>query len=353
MRDLQGLNYAEFEPALAELGIPAVRALSVWQWLWQKGVTDFDQMTGISAKTSAILAEHFCISLPAIQTQQVSRDGTRKLLLKYADGATVETVLIPGEARHGIVRLTQCLSCQVGCAMGCAFCATGQMGFTRNLSTAEILGQVLVARKVLHDHDPARPLIRNVVFMGMGEPLLNIDNVLRALEIIHDPRGANFSPRRMGVSTCGLPNGLKRLGDSGLAFINISLHAPTQQLRAQLMPKAAKWPLEDLITALKAYPLKAKERLTLEYLLLGGVNDTAEHARALGLLVKEIGGKLNLISFNPVPQLPYKAPAPANIRLFITELKQMGITAIMRKSKGADIAAACGQLKTETQARNA
>ena len=401
MTDILDLTYGELERFLTEeMHERPFRAKQLWQWLWQKGVTDFESMTDVSKNTRAELAKRAYIRWPEIAQTQVSTDGTTKFLLRLADGALVETVLIPG-ARG---RLTQCLSCQVGCAMGCTFCSTGAMGFERNMTMAEILGQVLVARRYLDElarrglpmpgaenladspedlfgaqemdqedgdwddggetspesggsaaqNAPApgrggRDALRNLVFMGMGEPLLNLPNVMRALETLNSGTGLNFSPRRITVSTCGLREGLKELGDSGLAYLAVSLHAPTQELREKIMPKAARWPLDKFMEALSAYPLKTRERLTFEYLLLGGVNDGVEHAKALARLMSRVRGKLNLIIYNPADGMPYMKPTPERILAFEQYLWSKNITAIIRKSKGQDIKAACGQLKAQAK----
>ena len=330
-----------------ELGEPGFRAAQVWQWIWQKSETSFAAMTDVSRATREKLSGRARISLPEIAAEQTAADGTRKLLLRLEDGETVETVLIPGEERGRQIRLTQCLSCQVGCAMGCAFCATGAMGFVRNMTAGEIAGQVLAAKKAIGDTRRDRPMIRNVVFMGMGEPLLNLKAVLRALTVLNQKQGLNFSPRRVTVSTCGLPRGLRELGESGLAFLAVSLHAPDQELRARLMPGAARWPLDDLVAALAGYPLKTRERITLEYLLLGGVNDSPSQAGELARIVGRIRAKLNLIAYNPpgVGPAPYRAPTEEALAAFQKILWGKRITAILRKSKGVDIRAACGQLR--------
>ena len=353
MTDLLNLTWPELEAFMAELGEPRFRALQVWQWIWQRNVTDFEAMTNVSKATRARLAEIAECRLPEVVTVQTASDGTEKLLLRLADGSMVETVIIPSEAQDGSIRIAQCLSSQVGCAMGCTFCSTGGMGFVRNMTAGEILSQVLLARRRLGDNRPDRPIIRNLVFMGMGEPLLNLHEVTRALTMLHHEKGLDFSPRRITVSTCGIEKGLRELGDSGLAFLAISLHAPNQALRSRIMPKAARWPLDDLMAALASYPLKTRERITFEYLLLGGVNDSPEHARELARLIHKTLGperaKLNLIAYNPsqVPGMdkaPYDAPAPETILAFEKILWDKNITAILRKSKGQDIKAACGQL---------
>ncbi|MDR1778112.1 MAG: 23S rRNA (adenine(2503)-C(2))-methyltransferase RlmN [Desulfovibrio sp.] len=329
----------------AELGEPDFRAVQVWQWLWQKLARDFDSMSNVSKACRARLAERARIVWPDVALVRESGDGTTKFLLRLDDGALVESVLIPSDSRSGARRWTLCLSCQVGCAMSCSFCATGQTGFERNMSLGEILGQVLTARAYLGDSRPDRPMLRNLVFMGMGEPLLNLSEVLRALRCLNDDRGLNFSPRRITVSTCGLEKGLEELGTSGLCYLAVSLHAPNQALRAELMPRAARWPLPDLVRALKAYPLKTRERITLEYLLIAGVNDGLEQAGELARLVNEVRGKLNLIVYNPVENLPYASPDPERVLAFERFLWKRHITAVVRKSKGLDISAACGQLR--------
>lgn len=331
-----------------ELGEPKFRAVQVWQWIWQKMARDFEAMSDVSKACRARLAEKARIVWPRVAALEESRDGTSKFLLRLEDGALVETVLIPSDSREGVRRWTQCLSSQVGCAMGCTFCSTGQMGFERNMDMGEILGQILVAREYLGDNRPDWPVLRNLVFMGMGEPLLNLRELMRALESLNNDRGLNFSPRRITVSTCGIEKGLAELGASGLAYLAVSLHAPNQDLRARIMPRAARWPLDQLLAALKSYPLKTRERITFEYLLLGGVNDGPEQARELARLVHEVGkgkGKLNLIVYNPVEDAPYAAPDEARVLAFEQYLWKRQITAIVRKSKGQDIKAACGQLK--------
>lgn len=353
MKNLLDLTLPELTDWMqAELGEPRFRAVQVWQWLWQRMARSFEEMTNVSKACRARLAACATIGWPEVSRVQESRDGTTKFLLRLADGAEVETVLIPSESRDGSRRWTQCLSSQVGCAMGCTFCSTGGMGFERNMTMGEILGQILVARAHLGDNRPDWPILRNLVFMGMGEPLLNLREVMRALQSLNDDCGLNFSPRRITVSTCGIEKGLRELGESGLAFLAVSLHAPNQALRERIMPKAARWPLPDLLAALKSYPLKTRERITFEYLLLGGVNDGPEHARELARLVSDIKGKLNLIVYNPAENAPYEAPSPERVLAFEKMLWDRHITAIVRKSKGQDIKAACGQLKAEQAARH-
>lgn len=354
MIDILNLTHDQLEAWMTdELGEPRFRARQVWQWLWQKNARSFDVMTNVSKAARARLAEAARIAWPEVRTVKTGADGTVKFLLALADGALVETVLIPSRSREGRVRMTQCLSCQVGCAMGCTFCSTGSMGFERNMTMAEILGQVLVARDYLGDDRPDHPIVRNLVFMGMGEPLLNLDEMLRSLRTLNNDPGLCFSPRRITVSTCGMEKGLRELGDSGLAFLAVSLHAPNQELRSRIMPRAARWHLDEFMAALESYPLKTRERITFEYLLLGGVNDSIEHARQLVRLVSRTKAKLNLIVYNPAEGLPYAPPDPERILTFERFLWSRNVTAIVRKSKGQDIKAACGQLKVSELAERA
>lgn len=327
---------------MVSLGAPAFRAQQVWQWLWDKGCRDFEAMSNVAKPLRAALDARASLDWPEVEATEVSQDGTVKFLLRLADGARIETVLIP-EKGH----VTQCLSTQAGCAMGCVFCATGDMGFERNLTSGEILSQALHGRAYLAEREPDRTL-RNLVFMGMGEPLLNLDNLLQALATLTHPLGLNFSSRRLTVSTVGLPGPLERLGQAGIGALAVSLHAPTQELRAALMPKAAQIPLDALMAALDRYPLKPRQRITYEYILIKDVNDSLAQARQL---VKLLGGrkaKVNLIHYNPPAAgaaTRFEAPDIERVLAFENLLKSKGVIATLRKSKGQDIAAACGQLK--------
>ena len=348
MVDILNLSFEELGCFVEDIGESPFRTKQIWEWLWHRRAKTFAEMTVLSQKCREILEQRAQINWPEVVETKTSKDGTVKFLLSLKDKELVETVLIPSVSRDGQERFTQCLSCQVGCAMGCSFCSTGSMGFTRNMSMGEILGQVLVAKDYLKD-SLDRPRLKNLVFMGMGEPLLNLREVMRSLKSLHHPRGLAFSARRITVSTCGIKNGLEELGASGLAFLAVSLHAPTQAIREQIMPKAAHWPLPDLIKTLKSYPLNTRERLTFEYLLLGGINDTPEHARELAKLMSHIKAKLNLIAYNPAEGSLYKAPKYEDILAFEKVLWAKGITATLRKSKGQDIEAACGQLAVKAK----
>ena len=359
--NLLDFTYSELELFCSELGEAPFRARQLWQWLWQKRERDFGRMTNISKELRERLGREAVVLWPEAVQVQTSRDGTTKFLLSLADGQRIESVLIP-EKDH----FTLCLSTQVGCALGCTFCATGRMGLVRNLNMSEILGQILVAREHVaglvatgqaqgQAQELAQELtqglaLRNLVFMGMGEPLLNWGNLRRALESLHHPLGLDFSKRRITVSTVGVPGMLAEFGGLGLAALAVSLHAPTQELRARIMPRAARFVLDDLIAELAAYPLQPRQKITIEYVLLGGVNDDLGHARELVRLLNKVKAKVNLIPFHPSPELPYAAPDMNSVLAFENLLKSKGLPATLRKSKGQDISAACGQLRAEMAA---
>jgi 23S rRNA (adenine2503-C2)-methyltransferase len=295
-------------------------------------------MTNLSKELRVSLQESTCIQPPKPVEILEGGDGTIKLLLALQDGRRIETVLIPGQGYY-----TQCVSTQVGCAMACSFCSTGAMGFLRNLSRGEILGQILIGRAALAERGLAA--LRNLVFMGMGEPLLNLAAVLESLTELHRPLGMNFSRRRITVSTVGIPNGLEALGQADAALPAISLHAPTQALRERIMPKAAAAiSLDKLMVAADRYPLRDRERITFEYLLLGGVNDSPVEAGELVRLLGQRRCKVNLIAYNDTVEAPFKAPDPQRVLEFEEFLRAHGLSVTLRRSMGADIAAACGQL---------
>ena len=341
MTNLIDLTFHELETLIVSLGEPPYRARQVWQWLWQKGCRDIALMTDVSKALRAKLADAAVIVWPEVLRVRESGDGTVKFLLGLADGEAVECVLIPEKDHY-----TGCLSTQVGCAMGCGFCATGMLGFRRNMTPGEMLGQVLVARQYLLDKGETLAL-RNLVFMGMGEPLLNYENLIKTLESLHHPQGLDFSSRRITVSTAGVKRHLLELGKTGLCALAVSLHAPTQEQRERIMPGAAKLPLGELIELLRQIPLKPRESLTFEYLLLSGVNDADADARELVRLLSRVKAKVNLIVYNATPGLPFRQPSPERVFAFQEILKAKGLVATVRKSKGADIAAACGQLRAE------
>ena len=345
MRNILELTYPELEEAVRAMGHQAFRARQLWQWLWRKGVRDFSDMTNIARDFREQLAREWSLGWPETVETQRSSDGTVKLLLRLTDGALVETVLIPDKERY-----TQCLSCQIGCPMGCTFCSTGLMGFVRNMTGGEIASQVLVARDHLRAHGLADE-VKNLVYMGMGEPLTNWEEVRRSLQILSHPEGLEFSRRRITLSTCAIKGKLGVFDTEGLALPAISLHAPTQEIREQLMPGAARWHIDDLIKTLQEMELKPRERVTIEYILIKGVNDSLQHARQLVRLLSHLKCKINLIAYNPNPSIGYAAPAPEDVLAFEELLRKKGFTVTLRKSKGQDIAAACGQLKTEAERR--
>ncbi|MFH1913618.1 MAG: 23S rRNA (adenine(2503)-C(2))-methyltransferase RlmN [Pseudomonadota bacterium] len=339
MQNLIELTKSDLEAFVAdELKEPRFRTEQIWQWLWQKRVRDVAAMTNLSRPLREKLAAMATIAWPEVARVQQSEDGTIKFLLRLGDGKLVETVLIPMQDRY-----SQCLSTQVGCAMGCTFCSTGRLGFERNMTYGEILGQVLVGRQYLEDRS-MNPL-KNLVFMGMGEPLLNLDTLLQVLDDLPCERGLSLSWRRSMVSTVGFPEQLRILGEREVALPAISLHAPTQELRARIMPKAARVHLSDLMAALRAYPMRPRERITFEYLLLKDVNDSLEHADQLARLIDRRKGKINLIAYNAIEGMPYEAPDRDRVEAFEKRLWDHGLTAFIRRSMGADIKAACGQLK--------
>ncbi|MGE4294002.1 MAG: 23S rRNA (adenine(2503)-C(2))-methyltransferase RlmN [Desulfovibrio sp.] len=341
--NLLDLSYDRLEAFVVEtLGEPRFRTQQLWRWIWQKDARNFEEMTNLSKDLRMRLPLIAYVRWPEVVGLQRSQDGTVKFLLSLEDGRLIETVLIPSVQG----RYTQCLSTQVGCAMACTFCNTGLMGFERNMTHGEILGQILVGRRYLADNNLAE--LRNLVFMGMGEPLNNLDNLLAALRSMNSDLGLKISWRRATVSTVGLPKQLDILGESELALPAISLHAPTQELREKIMPKAARVPLDELLACLDRFPLRPRERITFEYLLLGGVNDSLEHAKQLAKLLGQRRCKVNLIAYNATEDAPYHAPDHDQVIRFEKLLWDKGMTATIRRSMGADIKAACGQLKAET-----
>ncbi|MDF1553419.1 MAG: 23S rRNA (adenine(2503)-C(2))-methyltransferase RlmN [Deferrisomatales bacterium] len=341
------VNLLNFDlPALEQffhaLGERPFHARQVMHWVYRRGVLEFGEMTDLARGLREKLIAGATLGLPELAREQVSADGTRKLLLELEDGRQIETVLIPDEER-----LTQCISSQVGCAMGCDFCRTGSGGLERNLTTAEIVGQVVLGQRLVA---PGRR-ISNVVFMGMGEPLHNLDNVLAAFRILAADHGLNITRRRLTVSTCGVVDALRRLPPEVLGSLAVSLNATTDAVRDRLMPVNRRWPIADLLDTLRQLPLPPRARYTIEYVLLGGVNDTLEDARRLVRLLSDIRCKVNLIAYNPHPDSAYRAPEPGAVEAFQSYLLGRNFTAVLRKSRGQDILAACGQLKGEGAGR--
>ncbi|MFO8032403.1 MAG: 23S rRNA (adenine(2503)-C(2))-methyltransferase RlmN [Desulfohalobiaceae bacterium] len=340
-QNLLDFSLQELQTLLQQMGEPAFRAKQLWQWIWQKNSPSFQEMTNVSKALRERLEQGFSLSLPEVRKCLQSKDRTIKFLFGLADGQLVESVLIPERDHY-----TLCLSSQSGCSLGCTFCSTGQMGLVRNLNPAEILGQILQARIFLQQNqDPLA--LRNLVFMGMGEPLLNWENIQKSLQVIRDPLALGFSRRRTTVSSVGVPGRLQELAESRLASLALSLHAPSQDLRQSLMPRAARmYPLQELLQDLKSLPLQPRERITFEYILIQGVNDSLKQAKELNRILSALPCKLNLIAYNPAPGLPYAAPEQEQVLAFERFLWHKNQTVTLRKSKGRDINAACGQLKS-------
>jgi 23S rRNA (adenine2503-C2)-methyltransferase len=339
MQEIFGMLPDEMELFISSLGERPFRARQLAKWIYKKGVTDIERMTDLSAPFRLLLSHHARITLPTVRGMTSAADGTVKFLLGLSDGTCIESVIIPDEERT-----TLCVSSQAGCALGCAFCVTGSLGFTRNLTSGEIVGQVLAAQNYLREHGGA---LTNIVFMGMGEPLLNYEQVSRALAIILSDWGLSFSWRHVTVSTAGIPEGIARLGREVLVNLAVSLNAPDDLTRDRIMPVNRKYPLDVLMAALRAYPLKRGRRITLEYVLLKGINDTDDHARDLAQLVKGIPIKINLIPFNAFTDAPFLRPDDSQVLAFQEILISAHLNAIIRKSKGGEIAAACGQLAAD------
>ncbi len=337
--NLKNLSLPELEKLVASLGEKPFRAKQLASWLYNRGAASLAEMTDISKKLREELSAKAWISFLRPEKVLTSADGTRKFLFRLADGQKIESVLLV-ERDH----LTLCLSTQVGCPLGCKFCLTGARGFQRNLESFEILDQILGVRATL----ASSAKIRNLVFMGMGEPLLNFDNVMRALEIICSPQGLQFSHRRVTLSTAGLiPEMKKLLSRKNFVKLAISLNATTEEQRNFLMPINRKYPLTELLQACRQISLPNREKITFEYVLLQGVNDTAADAFRLARLLKGLPAKINLIPFNEHPASPFKRPAEEAIQEFREILLAHGFTAVIRQSKGTDILAACGQLGGE------
>ncbi len=351
--NLSGLTRDELREALvaAEICPPEkarMRASQVWRWIHHYGLTDFAGMSDIGKDVRAKLAEAFTLARPEIVERQVSKDGTRKWLIRTAPGIEIETVYIPDVGRAGAL----CVSSQVGCTLNCTFCHTGTQKLVRNLTAAEIVAQVQVARDDLGEWPSPKEdrRLSNIVFMGMGEPLYNLDHVANAIDIISDGEGIAISRRRITVSTSGVVPMIPELGERTQTMLAISLHATNDPLRDTLVPLNKKYPLEQLMAAIRAYPgLGNARRVTFEYVMLKGVNDSPEEARALVKLIQGIPAKINLIPFNPWPGTDYQCSDWKTIEAFAAILNRAGYASPIRTPRGRDILAACGQLKSESE----
>ncbi len=336
-----GFTPAQLLQQLQAAGWQDWRARSAGIWAYQKGASCAGDMTDLSADQRRDLAERFHFGDFEVQRSQQSDDGTLKLLIKWADGHVAETVMIPESRRR-----TACVSCQVGCPVGCRFCASGMGGVQGNLSSAQIVEQVVALNRLIA---PAR--IDHVVFMGMGEPLANYDAVLHAIRILHDPAGFHISARRITLSTVGIPQRIRQLAEEKLPLnLALSLHAPNEALRKELIPWAGHFALVQILEATQEYFAKTGREITLEYILLAGVNDLPAHARQLAALCKPLRANVNLIRYNPVEGLPYQRPNAQEAMRFQQTLQNAGINAHLRRGRGQDIDAACGQLRRKDAA---
>lgn len=343
MTDLSELDRAELERALADMGAPRFHGTQIWRWLWRRNVTDPAGMTDLGRDLRARLAETLTVSSPALVKKDVSSDGTTKYLLALADGKRIEAVYIPDTPNQ-----TFCVSTQVGCAMKCAFCLTGTMGLTRNLTAGEIAGQV---RVLAHDAGLAGSAF-NIVLMGMGEPLHNYDAVMKALRMLADEEGLAVHPRRVTLSTVGVVPGMAKLAQEPLMpNLAISLHATTESQRDRLVPINKKYDITELIDACRQMPLRRRGKITFEYVMLAGENDTPDDARRLVRLLRGLKAKVNLLPLNEAAGIPFRRPSDDVVNRFAKILADGGVTVSVRKSRGRDIRAACGQLATEDHVR--
>jgi 23S rRNA (adenine2503-C2)-methyltransferase len=346
-RDLVGLSRAELAAEMAEFGAEPFRARQLWSWIYHRGATDFAAMTDLAKPVRVRLAERYRISRPAVARDMQSVDGTRKWLLRFPDGNEVEAVHIPEEDRG-----TLCVSSQVGCTLSCRFCHTGTQRLVRNLEAHEILGQLMLARDALGEWPSPKEdrLLSNVVLMGMGEPLYNFDNVAKAMKIVLDNEGIAMSRRKVTLSTAGVVPMMRRCGEELGVNLAVSLHAVTDELRDRIVPLNKKYPLADLMQACREYPgVHNARRITFEYVMLKGVNDSDADARALVKLIAGIPAKINLIPFNPWPGAPFECSDAATIQRFGDIVNAAGYASPVRTPRGRDIMAACGQLKSDTQ----
>ena len=346
--NLFGLDREQLRAVFAERGEKPYRADQIMQWIYRRGRNSFDEMSNISKDLRNKLSVWFEIRTPELVTEQVSQDGTRKWVLRLDGGNAIETVYIPEEGRA-----TLCISSQVGCAMDCSFCSTAQQGFNRNMTTAEIVAQVWFAARTLGGDFQNERVISNIVFMGMGEPLANYNAVLPAIRILLDDFGFGLSKRRVTVSTSGLVPFMDRLREDVDTALAVSLHAPNDALRSELVPINRKYPIAELLAACRRYTADKdrKAHIVYEYVMLDGINDRPEHARELAKLLGGMSAKVNLIPFNPFPQAQYRRSKPETIQAFSKVLRDKGVLTMTRKTRGDDIDAACGQLVGKVTSR--
>jgi len=345
--DLVGMSRAELATLFESLGLPQFRVKQVWHWIYHHGSRDFTEMTTISKDMQRQMAELFVISRPSIATEQTSTDRTRKWLMKFGDGKMVEAVHIPDNDRGAV-----CMSAQVGCTLTCKFCHTGTQRMVRNLTPAEIVGQFMLARDSYGEWPSSKEprQLTNIVMMGMGEPLYNYDNIVQALRIVMDEEGINVSRRRITLSTAGVVPMIPQVGADLGVQLAISLHAVNDDLRNEIVPINKKYPIAELLDACRNYPTaKNSRRITFEYVMLKGVNDTPADARELVRLITGIPAKVNLIPFNAWPGAPYECSMDEDIAAFADIVNRAGYSSPVRTPRGRDILAACGQLKTDSE----
>ncbi len=338
--DLKNLDQQQLIQFVESLGQPSFRGRQILSWLYKPGITDFSQMTDLAKEFRAALNKHAFISRFENPLCETSQDGSVKFAFKLDDNKIIESVLIPEEDRN-----TLCVSSQVGCAMGCQFCLTGDMGFLRNLNSAEIVNQVCAVRDWMLEHNKGS--LTNIVFMGMGEPLANLDNLLTALSILTEQRACNFASRRVTVSTCGLVPQMLELGSKTDVNLAVSLHATDDETRSSLMPINNKYPLETLLESCRTFPMKRRQRVMFEYTLLEGINDSEKNALELAKILSDIPCKINLLAMNSSSESPFRSPKRNVILKFQKILRNKDYTVFIRQSRGADISAACGQLATK------
>ncbi len=340
--DLKDMSLDELTDWVQSLGLKPFRARQIFAWLYRPGITSFEQMTDIAKDVRALLAEKSYFSNITPELEEVSRDGTIKYGFRLHDDKVIESVLIPEDDR-----LTLCVSSQVGCAMGCRFCLTGTMGFIRNLRPSEIVGQVQAIGEKAKALGYER--INNLVFMGMGEPLANFDNLIISLKNLMDQRGLDFSSRRITVSTCGLVPKIKALGEAVPVNLAISLHAVDDETRSKLMPINDTYPVDELLAACREFPLPKRRKIMMEYIMIKGINDSERHARLLVKKLHKIRCKINLLPYNENDVYLYKSPSLETTQKFQDILCQAGFTTLVRDSRGSDISAACGQLAVQEE----
>ena len=345
-KDLRSMGLDDMTALLKEMGQPAFRAKQLFGWVHEKQVQHIDDMHNLGKGLLAQLNEQCEITAMQLERKQVSKDGTEKFLFQLADGNYIECVLMRYRGDMSKQRNTLCISSQVGCAMGCTFCATGQGGFVRNLTAGEIVSQVYAVNHQLIEEGDTLP-VGNVVLMGMGEPMLNLDNVLKAVALLNDPQGQQISIRRMTVSTCGVVPQMKSFADKKLDMVlAVSLHAPNDALRSGVMPVNNRYPLHELMDACRYYQKQTRNRITFEYALIAGFNDQPEHVAQLKTLLKGLDCHLNIIPVNPVANTAqFSRPDRKQVAAFVKALQNAGLNASVREEKGTDIDGACGQLR--------